>query len=269
MRGAFVLGWTHFSFPFGTVISMKKARRALLGRSLKPVRIACINYAEEMMSDRMMARLTAALQKCYDEHFLPVWGYPVDLDVTRKPKPTDWQLVYFDDVTNKNFGARHELTHRGQPISKIFLKTLGEDDPVSLAASHELFEMVLDPMANLWADKNRNTQYAYEVCDAVEEDSFLVNGFPMSNFVYPSWFEPFKHPRGTKFDHKGTLKEPFSMTEGGYVIKRVNGRKVIKQFGSPEKRRRFAKEDRRGHRSEFRDPQGEHHPGRRAAGKRG
>lgn len=51
---------------------MKKARRALLGRSLKPVRVACINYAEEMISDRMMARLTAALQKCYDGHFLPV-----------------------------------------------------------------------------------------------------------------------------------------------------------------------------------------------------
>ena len=248
---------------------MKKARRALLGRSLRPVRIACINYAEEMMSERMMGRLTTALQKCYDEHFLPVWGYPIDLDVTRKPKPTDWQLLYFDDATHKNFLGRHELTHRGQPISKIFLKALGEDDPVSLAASHELFEMVLDPMANLWADKTRHTQYAYEVCDAVEEESFLVNGFPMSNFVYPSWFEPFEHPRGTKFDHMGSLKAPFSMTEGGYVIKKVNGRKVIKQFGSPEKRKRFVKEDRRGHRSEFRDPKGEHHPGRRAAKRRG
>ncbi|MGY4338192.1 hypothetical protein ACVWW3_003098 [Bradyrhizobium sp. LM2.9] len=55
---------------------MKKARRALLGRSLKPVRIACINYAEPTISGRKMAKLTAALQKCYDKHFLPVWGYP-------------------------------------------------------------------------------------------------------------------------------------------------------------------------------------------------
>ncbi|WP_187437380.1 hypothetical protein [Bradyrhizobium rifense] len=247
---------------------MKKAKRALLGRSLKPVRIACINYARKMIKDREMSQLTAALQKCYDKHFLPVWGYPVDLYVTRKPKATDWQLVYFDDALHKNMLGRHELTHRGQPISKIFVKALGEE-PVSVAASHELFEMVLDPMANLWADQNRNTQYAYEVCDAVEEDSFDVDGLPMSNFVYPSWFEPFKHPRGTKFDHKGTLKAPFSMTEGGYVIKKVNGRKVIKAFGSPAKRRRFNAEDRRGHRSEFRDPKGKHHPGRRASKRRG
>ncbi|MBK3666578.1 hypothetical protein JJE66_35890 [Bradyrhizobium diazoefficiens] len=247
---------------------MKKARRALLGRSMNPVRIACINYAEKTIDDRMMSKLTAALQKCYDKHFLPVWGYPVDLYVARKPKATDWQLVYFDDASHKNMLGRHELTHRRQPISKIFVKALG-DEPVSVAASHELFEMVLDPMANLWADKNRNTQYAYEVCDAVEEDCFVVSGFPMSNFVYPSWFEPFKHPRGTKFDHKGTLKEPFSMTEGGYVIKKVNGRKVIRAFGSPAKRRRFAKEDRRGHRSEFRDPQGVHHPRRRKSRRQG
>jgi hypothetical protein len=241
---------------------MKKAKRALLGRSMKPVRIACINYARKSISDRDMSRLTAALQKCYDKHFLPVWGYPVDLYVTRKPKPSDWQLVYFDDALHKNMLGRHELTYRGQPISKIFVEAL-DGEAVSVAASHELFEMVLDPMANLWADQNRHTQYAYEVCDAVEEDSFDVDGVPMSNFVYPSWFEPFRHPPGTKFDHKGTLTAPFSMTEGGYVIKKVNGRKVIRAFGSPAKRRRFAKEDRRGHRSEFRDPKGVHHPGRR------
>jgi hypothetical protein len=236
---------------------MKKARRALLGRSMKPVRIACINYAEGSIDDKMMKKLTAALQKCYDEHFLPVWGYPVDLYVTHRPKPTDWKLIYFAGARHKRMLGFHKLTHRGQPISKIFLAALGKE-PVSMAASHELFEMVLDPMANLWADQTRHTQYAYEVCDAVEEEYFLVNGFRMSNFVYPSWFEPFKHPSGTRFDHKGILKKPFTMTEGGYVIKKVNGRRVIKAFGSPEKRRRFAKEDRRGHRSEFRDPRGKH-----------
>src|SRR3569623_633013 len=96
-------------------MSMKKARRALLGRSIKPVRIACINETDGMIDRPTMAQLTAALQTCYDRHFLPVWGYPIDLYVTREPKPTDWQLVYFDDATHKNFLGRHELTHRGQP----------------------------------------------------------------------------------------------------------------------------------------------------------
>ena len=89
----------------------------------------------------------------------------------------------------------------------------------------------------------------------MEEDPFVVNGLPMSNFVYPSWFEPFRHPRGTKFDHLGLLKKPFSMTKGGYIIIKKKG-KVSEVFGSKAKEKRFAQEDRRGHRSEYRKPAG-------------
>lgn len=238
---------------------MTIAKRALLGGARKPVRIACINHAKRSLPVPM-AQLTAALQKCYDKHFLPVWGYPVKLYNTDNPKRTDWQLIYVNNPSQrKGLLGRHELTYRGQPISKIFVETvLAAGEEVSVAASHELFEMVLDPMANLWADKNKRTQYAYEVCDAVEEESFEVNGLPMSNFVYPAWFEPFEHPRGTKFDHLGSLTEPFSMTEGGYLIKRVDGKDIVKAFGSTAKKRRFEAEDRTGHRSEFRDPRGIH-----------
>jgi hypothetical protein len=77
----------------------------------------------------------------------------------------------------------------------------------------------------------------------------------MSNFVHPSWFEPFKHPPGTKFDHLGLLKKPFSMTKGGYVIVKKNG-KVTEQFASKAKEKSFEKENRKGHRSEHRKPPG-------------
>ena len=117
--------------------------------------------------------------------------------------------------------------------------------------------MVIDPIANLWAQATNRTEYAYEMCDPVEEDTFKIDGIEMSNFVHPSWFEPFKHPPGTKFDHLKRLKKPFSMTKGGYVIIRRNGR-VKEKFGSLAKAKRFAKENRRGHRSEFRKPRGLH-----------
>ena len=77
----------------------------------------------------------------------------------------------------------------------------------------------------------------------------------MSNFVHPAWFEPFKHPPGTKFDHLGLLKKPFSMTKGGYVIIKKKG-KVTEVFGSKAKEKRFAKEDRLGHRNEYRKRNG-------------
>jgi hypothetical protein len=133
--------------------------------------------------------------------------------------------------------------------------TLDVNGLVSVTACHELFEMVIDPLANLWAEAADGTEYAYEMSDPVEEDTFRVDGIEMSNFVHPSWFEPFKHPPGTKFDHLGLLKKPFSMTKGGYVIVKRKG-KVTQEYGSKAKEKRFSKENRRNHRSEYRKPRG-------------
>src|ERR1700692_683503 len=62
-----------------------------------PVSIACINTATVDLGVPF-DRLTATLQKCFDQHFLPVWGYPVKLYNTKTAKPTDWQFVYFDNA---------------------------------------------------------------------------------------------------------------------------------------------------------------------------
>ena len=219
------------------------------------VSIACINKATVDLGVPF-DKLTAALQRCYDQHFLPVWGYPVKLYNTKVPKPSDWQFVYFDDADEAGALGYHDLTKDGQPVSKVFVKTtLADKQLVSVTAAHELFEMVIDPIANLWAEAADGTEYAYEMCDPVEEDTFLVDGIPMSNFLHPSWFEPFKHPPGTKFDHLGLLTKPFSMTKGGYVILKKKG-KVSEVFASKAKERRFAQEHRLGHRSEHRKPHG-------------
>lgn len=222
-----------------------------------PVSIACMNMATVDLGVPF-DRLTATLQKCFDQHFLPIWGYPVRLYNTKTPKPTDWQFVYFDDADTAGALGYHDLTIKGQPVSKIFVKTtIAAKEVVSVTACHELFEMVIDPVANLWAQAGNGTEYAYEMSDPVEEDTFMVDGVEMSNFVYPSWFEPFKHPPSTKFDHLGLLKAPFSMTKGGYVITMKNG-KVKEVFGSAAKAKRFAQEKRKGHRSEYRKPKKQH-----------
>src|SRR6202521_5426635 len=214
-----------------------------------PVSIACINKATVDLGVPF-DKLTATLQKCYDQHFLPVWGYPVKLYNTKVPKPTDWRLVYFDNADAARAEGYHALTKDGQPVAKVFVKpTLADKQLVSVTAAHELFEMAIDPIANLWAEAADGTEYAYEMCDPVEEDTFLVDGIQMSNFVHPSWFEPFKHPPGTKYDHLGLLTKPFSMTKGGYVIVKKRG-KVTQQYGSKAKKKRFAKENRLDHRSE-------------------
>src|ERR1041384_4014014 len=219
------------------------------------VSIACVNMATADLGVPF-DKLTAVLQKAYDKHFLPVWGYPVKLYNTQTPKPSDWRFIYFDDADEAGALGYHDLTDEGQPLTKVFVRTtVAAGEAVSVTASHELFEMVIDPIANLWAEAADGTEYAYEMSDPVEEDTFLIDGVEISNFVHPSWFEPFKHPPGTKFDHLGLLKKPFSMTKGGYVIIKKKG-KVSEQFASKAKAKRFAQEKRRGHRAEYRKPRG-------------
>jgi hypothetical protein len=219
------------------------------------VTVACVNKATVDLG-LPLDKLTIALQKCYDQFFLPIWGYPLKLYNTHEAKPTDWQLIYFDDADTAGALGYHDLTHNGQPISKVFVKTtLAANEVVSVTACHELFEMAIDPLANLWAEAADGTEYAYEMSDPVEEDIFEVDGVQMSNFVHPAWFEPFKHPPGTRFDHLGRLKNPFSMTKGGYMIVKKNGH-VTQLYGSKAKEKRFALEDRRGHRSESRKHNG-------------
>jgi hypothetical protein len=130
-----------------TVIHRTPVRR---GRA---VRIACVNKTKVLSLGVPFGKLTAALQKCYDRHFLPVWGFPVKLYNTKKPKPTDWQLLYVDTTLDATTDRYHDLTLRGLPVSYIFVKTVLENrEAMSLTASHEIFEMVIDPIANQWAE---------------------------------------------------------------------------------------------------------------------
>ena len=239
--------------------------RAAFDRGQIPT-IACFNRAKTPLG-LDLDKLIPALQKFVDTCVAPAWGTPVKLVRATGFLPGAWAVVFLDTADAPGALAYHDLTPDGLPLSKVFVKTiLSDKSSVSVAASHELVEMLVDPAINLWSNgPERGAFYAYESADPVEEQSFSIDGFAMTDFVYPSYFETFRKPNSTQFDFLKKVTRPFQLLTGGYQIVFQNG-KETQIFGSKAKARRFAREDRRGHRSQCRRRNvlsGRSKPGRR------
>lgn len=214
--------------------------------------IACFNKATVDLGVDFDA-LIDAMQAYVDNFVAPVWGTPAKLVKTTGFQKGAWAIVFLDDADQPGALAYHDLTPDGLPESKVFVKTtLDNGDLVSVSASHELVEMLVDPAINLMTTgPNPKTIYAYESADPVEALSFDVDGIQMSDFIYPSYFEAFHKPGSVQFDQMNKVKKPFQILAGGYQIIFKNG-KWSQVFGSAAKKKAFAKEDRRGHRSQER-----------------
>ena len=214
--------------------------------------IACFNKAITSLQVDL-DELIAAMQLYVDNFVAPVWGTPAKLVRSEDFVSGAWAIVFLDDADAPGALAYHDLTPDGLPQSKVFVKTtLDNGDLVSVSASHELVEMLVDPAINLMTTgPDRRLVYAYESADPVEALTFEVNGIPMSNFVYPAYFEEFHQPNSIRFDAMDAATQPFQILKGGYQITFRNG-KWSQLFGSEKKAQDFAKEDRRGHRSEQR-----------------
>jgi hypothetical protein len=213
--------------------------------------ISCVNLSTIPLGVDF-ANLVSAMQKFVNGVFAPVWHTPAILVNTPAIIPGTWAMVFMNDSDVANALGYHDLTADGFPLSKIFVRTtLSAGEKVSVTASHELAEMLVDPATNLCAMDEKGVIYAYETADAVEESFFYIDSILMSNFVFPSWFEGFRKPNSDRFDFLGKVKAPFQLASGGYSIIFQNGR-WGQIFGSKEKEQRFAKEDRSQHRSEYR-----------------
>jgi len=216
--------------------------------------IAIVNLATVPLGYDLK-KLVAAMQLALDKYFVPVWGAPAMLKIfpDKKSIPaTAWPFLFVDDADVAGALGYHDLTKNGVPVTFVFVKTtLGDGADVAVTASHELWEMLIDPGIQMWADGPNGQLWAYEMADAVEETDFLVDEVRISNFVYPSFFELFRKPKSTKFDQLALVDRPFKLLKGGYtIIKKGAGTKQL--FGSAAKKKRFAKEDRRLHRSAIR-----------------
>src|SRR6266849_10572586 len=111
--------------------------------------IACFNKASVPLGVDFDA-LIAAMQVFVDRHVAPVWGTPAKLVKSTQLLPGHWAMVFLDHADHAHSLAVHDLTPDGMPLARVFVETtLKHNERVSVSASHELVEMLIDPSINL------------------------------------------------------------------------------------------------------------------------
>lgn len=96
-----------------------------------------------------------------------------------------------------------------------------------MTLSHEALELIGDPEVNLLVqgphpgDQKRTVFHWYEMCDAVQAETYEIDGIEVSNFVLPLYFTGGEELGGRNDflgrSHNGKTLRSFGVNLGGYV----------------------------------------------------
>lgn len=193
--------------------------------------IAVYNFSSQ--SDAEVQRAVRAVNRQVTEDFLPIWGagYICSLKnhtavigsnedaFANEPVTADAAMYIVDESHLQGAAGYHFMNGREVPYGFVF--TEANDWMVTL--SHEVLELTMDPNANCFVPgpdprpgQNGTVLHTYEVCDAVERTSYLIDGVPVSNFVTPQYFVEGNGP-GTRNDFLGTKIKSFEALPGCHL----------------------------------------------------
>jgi hypothetical protein len=223
--------------------------------------ISVINHTNGKIGDEQVQETLRAINRQIKEDFEPYWSMGATLrlegkttkpDKVKNPDLRGDAIIYlWDQLDVDDALGYHDRNFRGIPYSFVFYeltKKLGESWTVTL--SHEALEMIADPEVNLLSagphpkNQNREALYWYEVCDAVQGDTYLIDGVEVSNFVLPLYFTSGDEYKGRNDflgkKHGSTTLTSFGVNPGGYMgyVDPTNG-KTDQIFGSKDAKQRF------------------------------
>jgi len=122
----------------------------------------------------------------------------------------------------------HDRNNAGIPFGFVFLDIIekfGESWTVTL--SHEAMEAILDPEVNLLVqgphpeDPARDVFHWYEASDAVQAETYEIDGVEVSNFLLPLYFTSGEEHAGRNDflgrAYNGQTLKSFGVNPGGYI----------------------------------------------------
>ncbi len=200
--------------------------------------ISLINHSR-LITDEQVQEVIRAINRQLKEDFEPYWSFSATLrlegPIGQRPSLSkfgdmrgDAVLYLVDGVNSLGATGWHLANYGDIPYGIVFLGLCAKvKEAWSITLSHEALELVGDPMCNLLVqgndplDRRRRVFHLFEMCDAVQAESYSTAGVALSNFVLPSYFSLGEQP-GRRNDflgrcYKGKTLESFGMNPGGYL----------------------------------------------------
>lgn len=200
-----------------------------------PVVIPTIAFRRQCdkITDASVRVYVAAQQIQIDRDYAPVWGGGAKcLFVPQgfSMPPGAWECLLLDHSDDPEALGYHDVTADGTPLMKVFVGDDMRDGMAwSVTASHEVIECLGDPDISrtipVTGADGISLEYARELCDCCEDEEFAypINGVLMSDFAFPSWFDP---DGVAPFTFRKSVDAPFALAEGGYIGVRERAPKV-------------------------------------------
>jgi hypothetical protein len=205
--------------------------------------IFVVNHSK-LISDAQAQLMTDACNLQIGHDFAPAWGIqPMAVHLVRAGEKLPvgaWVISLADTMDEPDAAGYHTVDGKGLVSGVIGVKVCMDNGSkplqgafsVASVLSHECLELAADPFCASWCDTGRGLMVCAEACDPVQSDYYRMAGtsVDVSSFVTPQWFNA-SAPTGMSLDALGSLKKPFTMTQGGYWVQMAEG-KVTQRFGA-------------------------------------
>jgi hypothetical protein len=207
------------------------------------MKIAVVNRTTRL-SDAAVRRAIDAINRQFAEHFEPHWQFGARLHLDDDEE----RALRHDHIENGKLRGRlgeaaiylldepiisdaegfHDRNKGDMPYGFVFLDVCEKvGDAWTVALSHEAIELVGDPMNNLLVqgphpeDARHMVFHMFELCDAVQSQSYEIDDVVVSNFVLPGYFTRGEAP-GRANDFLGRRRadlslRSFGLAPGGYI----------------------------------------------------
>lgn len=154
------------------------------------------------LTPEVMAEIAAACNDQLNNEFASYYGGDYEVRVGKDSTDIEAGEYVYSFVPTladaPGASAYHDENGDGVPVAFCAVTTCGSltgPDGVSVDATHELCEAAADPGCNTMCDNGNGQLIAYEVCDPVETQTYeshspSAKGVQVTNFVFPSWFNP-------------------------------------------------------------------------------